>query len=584
MIKKLSILALAGCFALPTVASAASNADLASKIDKLTQELGQLRDQMEEQAETFEEIDEKAEGWDLASRFQFSGDIRSRMDYMSAETADHYSATDIAGMAASFVNGLAADPTMLNPFMPALSPATQAALGGMMSGGLPTTYQQIGQMMGVMTASERKMFADTFGLLTDSADYDNDTSYTTRFRLNMRVKATENIEIKARAVAYKFWGMQSNAIGDDDTGVDSPFFLNTRTFDGTAARQPGDSTIQLDRAFMNWNNIGGQPVWFSIGRRPTTDGPPAHLRQGANKRMATPVNFMDYPFDGVSLGYAYANLFGIEDMPGRIRFCYGRGFEAGVSEDSEGLNDVDFAGLSWDVLKKGNRFINIQSFAAMNIFNVPGDTYFPNPYETADTAIAIASGMDGNGVLNQANLGDIYHTAAVYMDKFEGLNYFATLGWSHTDPSGMDEMGTSLLGDSWAEIEDKDGYGVYVGVRYDLDDLGLKFGAEYNYGSEDWLAFTPGHDDMYSSKLYTRGSVYEVYGIWDLPAGEAVSKFGNAFVRLGYQHYEYDYTYSGMWLGTPRDIDELADDPNFAQFYAPLESMDQIYLTFEAWF
>ncbi|MFA6901371.1 MAG: DUF3373 family protein [Desulfurivibrionaceae bacterium] len=34
----------------------------------------------------------------------------------------------------------------------------------------------------------------------------------------------------------------------------------------------------LDRAFINWNNIGGSPAWFSFGRRPTTDGPPNHLR------------------------------------------------------------------------------------------------------------------------------------------------------------------------------------------------------------------------------------------------------------------------------------------------------------------
>lgn len=117
-----------------------------------------------------------------------------------------------------------------------------------------------------------------------------------------------------------------------------------------------------------------------------------------------------------------------------------------------------------------------------------------------------------------------------------------------------------------------------------MDDLGLKFGAEYNYGSKYWLAFTPGHDDVYSSKLYTRGSVYELYTIWDLPSGESVSKFGKAFMRLGYQHYDYDYTYSGMWLGAPTEMGSDLNDPLTAQSYAPIESMDTVYLTLEAYF
>jgi hypothetical protein len=145
-------------------------------------------------------------------------------------------------------------------------------------------------------------------------------------------------------------------------------------------------------------------------------------------------------------------------------------------------------------------------------------------------------------------------------------------------------MGTSLLGDFWATPEDKDGYSVALGVRYDINPIGLKLGAEYNHGSKNWLAFAPGHDDMYSAKMAVRGNVYEVYGIYDLPAGEAISKYGKAFIRLGYQHYDYDYTYSGMWLGTPNKIDEIQNDPLAAQFYAPIESMDQVYLTLEAYF
>jgi hypothetical protein len=263
---------------------------------------------------------------------------------------------------------------------------------------------------------------------------------------------------------------------------------------------------------------------------------------------------------------------------------------------------VDFAGISWDVYSKGSRFINIQSFGAFNIFNVPGDTYFPNPLEKA---VAVRGSLDGtltydqttghylnadgstaltNTMLDRMNMGNIFQTAAVYMDKWQNLNYFVTGGWSHTEAKATDEMGITLLGDFWAEPEDKDGYSVAVGVRYDITPIGLKLGAEFNHGSKNWLAFAPGHDDMYSAKMATRGNVYEVYGIYDLPAGEAISKYGKAFIRLGYQHYDYDYTYSGMWLGTPNKVEDIQNDPLMAQFYPVIDSMDQVYLTFEAYF
>ena len=53
---------------------------------------------------------------------------------------------------------------------------------------------------------------------------------------------------------------------------------------------------------------------------------------------------------------------------------------------------------------------------------------------------------------------------------------------------------------------------------------------------------TPAHDDLYNSKLAARGQVAEVYLIYDLPTGEAISKYAKTFMRLGYQYYKYDYT------------------------------------------
>ena len=532
MVKKFSMLALAGLIALPAVAAASGGAnatDLERKIEELSMQLDQLKAQMAEGAgavsqadfddlaDTVGDIEDRSDSWDLAARIKFYGDFRARMDYYKAETA--------SGVTRS-----------------------------------------------------------------------NDTLWTNRFRLNMRVKATENVEFKARLAMYKAWGTQGNVYGSGSNGNDQIF----PNWDGNSTRTPSDNALRVDRAFVNWNNIGGVPLWFSIGRRPTTDGPPAQVRMGADSRMATPISYMDWPFDGISMGYAYR--WGTEAMgTGRIRFCYGRGFEDGLEADTaNNMDDMDFAGLSWDVMKQGNRFVNIQSFLAMNVFNYP---QFQDP--VIDMMAADSFGA-------RQNVGNILHTTGVYQDKFGPVNIFAAAGWSQTQPdsSGMfndyagmgaaqsmaaagmtpaqiggalDMMGMSAS----PNTDSENGYSTYIGARYDIESAGLKFGLEWNWGSEYWIAMTGGHDDVYQSKLAARGNVYEVYGIYDLPTGEAISKYAKTFIRFGYQRYQYDYSGSMDWNMKPYDLDE-----DTAQLQGlktgmgldPVDHADQIYLTFEAYF
>ncbi len=464
----------------------------------------------EELEERIAELEEQSEGWNLASRIQLNGDFRARYDWMEQD-----------------------------------------------------------RMQGVTATATPMGFTETEEV-TDK----NSGMWSTRFRVNMRAKATENVEVKARLAMYKAWGMQ-------DAPASTTVWGGFPAFDGTSTRQVDDNSFKVDRVFMNWNNIAGQPLWFSIGRRPTTDGPAAHLRMGMDSRMATPTAYMDWPFDGISMGYAYANLFGIDDAPGRVRVCYGRGFENGVNEeDTNYTSDTDFIGVSWDIYKKGNRFAYVQSFAAMDVFNYPDFDGM-----LMDMGFASLVGP-------RDNIGNIYHSSAVYMDKVADLNYFVSAGWSQTDPSdeGMfNDVVGMMMGTATPNLDEENGYNVHAGVRYDLDDLGLKLGAEYNWGSQYWIGMTPGHDDMYTAKLAARGSVYEVYMIYDLPAGEAVSKFGSAFIRIGYQHYEFDYAGGMDWNMMPYELDDNVE----SLYAAALEDQgmmdtvterDQVYVTFEATF
>jgi len=505
MMKKFSMLALAGLIALPAIAAAGGGAkpssDLDRKIQDLSAQLDQLKAQMAAQNEstnakigaldnTVASFSDRADDWDLASRIKLYGDYRARMDFYNAETAR-------------------------------------------------------------------------------GTSLDNDTSWTNRFRLNMRVNATENVEFKGRLAMYKSWGMESAM--SDASGTAWP------QFDGNSTRTPSDNALRVDRAYVNFNNIGGAPVWFSIGRRPTTDGNPANMRMNIDERSGTPL-IMDYPFDGISVGYAYK--WGQDLGTGRVRFCYGRGFEDGLQVDGDGMEDMDFAGISWDILQKGDRFLYAQSYMAMNVINYPNfqdsvvgvvqDTTSPY-YGMAVTAETIYG--------PRVNVGNIQHSGLMYMDKVANLNFFATGGWSRTDPNENGMFNDLMNGlPNGRNTDSENGYHAHLGIRYDIDPIGLKLGAEWNYGSEYWVGMTPGHDDLYQSKIAARGNVYEIYGIYDLPTGPAISKYAKTFMRLGYQHYEYDYSGSNDWNMMPYDIDNLPTGMD------AIESAEQIYVTLEVAF
>ena len=108
MVKKISVLALAGLIAFPAMSlaggsgkgGAANVDDLERKIEELSRQLDELKAQMGKQgevdsatsqqlsdlADSLEGFDERADAWDLAARFNFYGDFRTRLDYYKADT------------------------------------------------------------------------------------------------------------------------------------------------------------------------------------------------------------------------------------------------------------------------------------------------------------------------------------------------------------------------------------------------------------------------------------------------------------------------------------------------------------------
>jgi hypothetical protein len=409
--------------------------------------------------------------------------------------------------------------------------------------------------------------------LTQGETVKNNVLYTNRFGLNLKAKATRNVTVTGRLLMYKAFG------SGDATSTSGNFFADRiGVFDGTQGHVPSDGKLTVDQVYATWTNILDQPIWFSVGRRPSTGGVPAHLRQNDEKpgNGGIPALMVDFAFDGMTLGYAPD----IDALPGAYaKICYGRGYENGYTSPSSSNNnikDTDFLGISVVPYDTDRLYLNFQYDRGMHIFDFP----------------VFASSSLGPLSPN-TNLGDIdwYGVTALSTLKKTGpgtLNVFASAALSKTHPNqntvvfGGINTGAGLMHSG--NKESVTGNAIYVGARYDVTSTRTKIGAEFNRGSKNWIAFAPAEDDIWTSKLGARGNVYELYVIQEINAAPVSSYIAKAFFRLGFQYYDFEYTGSNNWVGAPVKISELAASPMSAQFLTPLESARDIYGTFEVKF
>jgi hypothetical protein len=505
--------------------------EVLQKIDALTKELEALKQQVKESNDKIKETESKTtdterkvaqvERKSLGRWLTIGGDYRFRFDYLRGKSAAYY---------------------QFYPQAPANNPTG------------PVVF---------MPAQTEK----------------NNDLYTNRFGLNLHAKATQNVSVTARLLMYKVAGGQDDSAINNSNGI--PFFADrSGLFDGTIGHVPGDSKLAVDRVYATWNNILDQPIWFSIGRRPSTGGIPSHLREN-NERPGNggvPALLVDYAFDGATLGYAPD----IEALPGAYgKFCYGRGFQNGITTDEgNGIHNTDMLGVQ--IVPYNTDFFRaeLQYNRGMNIFNTP--VLLTGPFQGNTPSVDLGDidwyGLDFLGKVKNVGIGN--------------LNWFVDGAVSNTHPNGntvsiaTDNFGTINSGAGLlftGTPQSTTGWAVYVGGRYDIEKTGTKLGFEYNHGSKDWITFAPAADDMWTSKLGTRGNVYEGYIIQELKLKPISSYFSKTFFRVGYQYYDFDYTGSNNWVGGPVSFSDLTN-PNNAQMLTPLKNAQDLYATFEVHF
>lgn len=536
-------------FMLITVSSQAS---AATEVDELKAQLKQMNEQMmklQEKLEKLEnsntqngddiaEIDErlnKAELHTASDKLSWSVELRTNAESI------HYDDTLFAPGA--LINQIFMNYNSENPMMGGLNGATlaqaQALMGGIASMDIPA----------------------------ERVSSDNDIIFTNKFRLNMKAKINSRLDFAGRLAAYKVWG--------DSTGVKfNGGSLGDVTFDGNTTSLPHGDIIRLERAYFNYKSrLGSVPVNFSLGRRPSTDGPPLEYSNYSLEGGSPYASIIDWQFDGASLAFGLEDLTGIPGFD--FKLCYGVGFEgdwgnsSSLNDTRPDVEDVHLLGFITTLYDNGaiNAGINyahaskitdgftgttvmpfIVSKQDMNGDGTPEYYFQTNPggYISRIEPMTNIGNWDAASLLVRANLEE-------FSDDLPDIDLFFTGSWTHTDPTQVSKnpfyelMGQGLLSSN-GNLQSHDGYAIWTGVVFPMPH-DARLGIEYNWGSKYWFSFTGAEDSLVGSKAATRGQVFEGYYIQPIFRD-------NFFVKLGTRYYDYKYTGSGNPLGEPIAIDK----------------------------
>jgi hypothetical protein len=387
----------------------------------------------------------------------------------------------------------------------------------------PPAMQQ--QLMGLLMPS-------TF---VPSYKDNNSILYTNRLRLNMDAKMTDNLSFTGRLSMYKVFGDSSTV----QLFNGSP---TSMSFDGTTTRVPNSDILRVERAYFTWNKIGGSPFYLSIGRRPSTDGPPLNFRND-EPRGGTPMGtLIDFQFDGITAGYHAGEHT-------TLRLCYGLGYESGFGNGNilktpeDRLKDVHFLGGNVDLWNSEKMLVQTTVARAYRVtdgFN--GLAVMPNNPLTGEVLPPVLMRYTPS-----TNLGDI-NLGGLLLQRRDGpVDWFVTGNFVTFSPFAVTTPFGGLMSDPFENPESHKGGMFYAGIRYNFPNGDkTKLGFEFNHGSKYWFNFAMAADDIIAPKTNTRGNVAEAY---------LTHRLNKHFIfKVDVKKYAYAYSGSGWHLGAPKDL------------------------------
>jgi hypothetical protein len=400
--------------------------------------------------------------------------------------------------------------------------------------------------------------------MADGTSSTDSNIWSSKVMLNMRSQISDDMKFSGRLSMNKYW-----ADGSKHALVAQ---------DAAQGRMPSDSTLYVERAYIDWtlNEGSSVPVTLTIGRQPSSDGP-SYTYMDDTTRKST---YSALAFDGSTDGLvATINLSKVTGIAGTaLRVAYGKGFQ---DDDRDNSNMTSFIGVDSQAAVDDTNVGGV--FLDSTIPAMPG-SLLQIGYVTAKDLINSANMQMVSGAsivpVAPTTLGDLSVAVALLelpnISK-SGLDFFVQYAQSKAESNGRAFQDPStgmyygLLDSSTTSTvagDTKNGSAIWTGVRYTLPMKNQpKIGFEYNKGSKNWMSFTWGAHDTYN-KLATRGSAYELYYI------QPINKY--SFIRAGMVAMDYKYTGSGVHVGAPTAISDLTA----AQKTQVLDKLTNYYVQF----
>lgn len=363
-------------------------------------------------------------------------------------------------------------------------------------------------------------------------DYSANNKWMNELHLNMNADINDKTKFYGRLSMAKNWSQ----MGWSGSPLDLDAGRNTRS---------SGPVLYVDRAYLDYYIT---PEWIAtIGRQPGTDGPGSNLRNNALRQSTYPALAINALGDAAVITYKPESL---QDHKVAIRAAYGKTYqwdeESGkvrdwMSDQKDADANLYYAAVEGELPIEGMGDNLI-------IFNVAHMT---------DFALPIPGSMllgDDDEVVNLGNLT----LANIHFENYKAFgtnfNWFASLGYSNGSNNEINPLLSIALqskGYGNGKFNEKDGYAVHVGGRYDFTKA-LKVGYEFFWGSRYWYTMSrPSINDPLNIRM-TRGTAHDVYVIYQLDRYQ--------FLRLSYTNIQNKWGNRGIPLMGAKKEKSRADN------------------------
>ncbi|EAC1660974.1 DUF3373 family protein [Campylobacter jejuni] len=362
-------------------------------------------------------------------------------------------------------------------------------------------------------------------------DYSANNKWMNELHLNMNADINDKTKFYGRLSMAKNWSQMGWS--------GSPYDLDA----GRNTRSSGP-VLYVDRAYLDYYIT---PEWIAtIGRQPGTDGPGSNLRNNALRQSTYPALAINALGDAAVITYKPESL---QDHKVAIRAAYGKTYQ-------------------WDEEGKVRDWMSDQKDADANLYYAAVEGELPiegmgdnliifNVAHMTDFALPIPGSMllgDDDEVVNLGNLT----LANIHFENYKAFgtnfNWFASLGYSNGSNNEINPLLSIALqskGYGNGKFNEKDGYAVHVGGRYDFTKA-LKVGYEFFWGSRYWYTMSrPSINDPLNIRM-TRGTAHDFYVIYQLDRYQ--------FLRLSYTNIQNIWGNRGLPFGGAKKDKARADN------------------------